>query len=683
MRVRLLVLCALTAALAVGLAPSAWAVIVHLRNGHAASYQPLRHAVPRTLDEAFSNLDYNGGPIMPSNTNYTVYWDPAGAPKYPAGYQAGVDRYLEDLAHDSGGEENVDSVSAQYNDAAGQFSTYDSHFGGELIDADPYPANGCAAAPICLTDAQLQAELTSFVKARGLPTDLEHEYFLLTPPKVEDCFEEGECSAGTSAPTYCAYHTNIAEPEGGELIYADDPYVGHNAGCDDGNHPNGISDSALEGGLSHEHNESITDPEPNNAWTDFGGEGGEIGDKCRTFEEASEFGTPLGEESGVKYNQVVHGHHYWYQQEWSNQTHQCLQRLTFNGKEPTATFTARAVTGTEVSFDASGSSAPGGIYRYNWQFNEEQPSMTPGTPSETTVVPFAHTFPIPCTYNVALTVFAKNGTSIGTAQRLKVGEPPPPDAEIALATPAPTAGEPVSFAGIAENPDGAAIAEYHWDFGDGTPAVVGTEAQHLYSSPGTYEVGLTVTDVCGESHTVHDSVTIADVSARQQHSGGEPTPPGATPTTPAPPAGAPTGSGSPASASGSALSAGVSQLALVTTGKIALPSTVTVGAAGRALVKLTCTGTASSCSGEVVVSVKRLAGSGRRARTRLTAIAAARFTIRTGVATNVGLRLSPLGRRLLRASRGHLTALLALHLLSPAPALSATSARLLQAGARR
>ena len=57
-----------------------------------------------------------------------------------------------------------------------------------------------------------------------------------------------------------------------------------NAGCDDGNHPNGTtSDGVLEGGLSHEHVESITDPEPNNAWTDFAnGEptGYEIGDKC-------------------------------------------------------------------------------------------------------------------------------------------------------------------------------------------------------------------------------------------------------------------------------------------------------------------------------------------------------------------------------------------------------------------
>jgi hypothetical protein len=180
-RASLLALAVLAGALLAAASP-AGAVIVHLRNGHALSYQPLRHATLRALtprvpaDLAFSNLDYNGGPIMPSNTNYTVYWDPVGGPKYPAEYQNGVNRYLEDLAHDSGANTNVDSVSAQYNDAAGQYAAYQSHFGSALIDTDPYPQNGCAAATICLTDAQIQAELANFVKAHGLPMDLEHEY---------------------------------------------------------------------------------------------------------------------------------------------------------------------------------------------------------------------------------------------------------------------------------------------------------------------------------------------------------------------------------------------------------------------------------------------------------------------------------------------------------------------------
>jgi hypothetical protein len=408
------------AALAFAPAPAA-AVIVSIESGRTVSLTPVRSAQPKAFDAFFSNLDYNGGPVMPSNTNYTVYWRPSGAPAYPSDYQGGVNRFFEDLAHDSGGQQNVDSVATQYNDSAGEFAHYDSRWGGALIDTDPYPASGCKQATICLTDAQLRTELTSFVKAQGLPTDLSHEYFLLTPPGVEDCFTAGgaECSAGSKKPTYCAYHGDI-HVTGGVLVYSNDPYVTENFGCDDGNHPNGTtSDGVLEGGLSHEHNESITDPEPNNAWTDIGGSGGENGDKCRTFVNASEYGPPLGKAgNGASYNQLINGHPYWYQQEWSNQGAECLQRFTFSGVAPTATFTSTPGAGNAVTLDASGSTAPGGVARYSWQFNDG-PGLS--APVETTAPTVNHSFPAAGTYLVALTVFAGDGTSIGTARSVTAG----------------------------------------------------------------------------------------------------------------------------------------------------------------------------------------------------------------------------------------------------------------------
>src|SRR5271157_5818488 len=178
-------------------AGSASAMLVHLEDGRTLSYlAPRGAAAPVPLDAFFSNLDYNGGPVMTSNTNYPVYWQPAKAPAYPAGYQAGIDRYFEDLAHDSGLSTNVDSVAAQYNDAAGEFALYESHFGKALIDTHPYPENGCKKAAICLTDGQIREELERFVTEQGLPTDLAHEYFVLTPPGVEGCFQAAgtECS---------------------------------------------------------------------------------------------------------------------------------------------------------------------------------------------------------------------------------------------------------------------------------------------------------------------------------------------------------------------------------------------------------------------------------------------------------------------------------------------------------
>ena len=56
--------------------------------------------------------------------------------------------------------------------------------------------------------------------------------------------------------------------------------------------------------------------------------GDENGDKCRTFDDASEFGTPLGKApDGSRYNQLINGHEYWYQQEWSNEGSMCRQRM--------------------------------------------------------------------------------------------------------------------------------------------------------------------------------------------------------------------------------------------------------------------------------------------------------------------------------------------------------------------
>jgi len=418
---------------------TASAVIAHLENGKALSYQPLRGArgtgTSRPFDAFFSNLDYNGGPVMASNTNYAFYWDPSGGAAYPAGYQAGVDQYFEDLAHDSGGHQNVDSVSTQFNDAAGEFANYESRFAGAILDTNAYPANGCKRAPICLTDAQLRSELTAYAKGHGLPVGLATEYFLLTPPGVEDCFTAAgtECSAGAERAVYCAYHGNAPSGEG-QLIYSNDPYVTGNPGCDDGNHPNNSpSDGALQGGLSHEHNESITDPEPNNAWTDFGGSGGENGDKCGASNGAALGTAP----DGSPYNQLINGHEYWYQQEWSNQGSACLQRFTFSGVAPAATFTSAPAGGNAVSFDATGSTAAGGVARYNWQFNE---GGGPGTPTETSSPKLTRTFAAGGNYTVALTVFAGDGASIGTAHTVSAGSPPPPKVTKIVPTSGPAAG---------------------------------------------------------------------------------------------------------------------------------------------------------------------------------------------------------------------------------------------------
>ncbi len=117
------------------------------------------------------------------------------------------------------------------------------------------------------------------------------------------------------------------------IVYADDPYVGGTV-CDTHEYPNeDVSDAEIAGGLSHEHAESVTDPEIN-AWLNTR-TGAEVGDLCRTFDETTEYGSPLGTApDGARYNQLIDGDRYWYQQEWSNEIDGCAQRAP---QQPTVT----------------------------------------------------------------------------------------------------------------------------------------------------------------------------------------------------------------------------------------------------------------------------------------------------------------------------------------------------------
>jgi PKD repeat protein len=472
--------------------PSAAAASTPRTVAHAASYVPLRGAVKHLpFDTVFGNVDYNGGPVMPSNTDYIVFWSPSGLGAYGPEYVSGLEQYFRDLAHDNGGHQNVDSVTAQYNDLTGAFARYAVTFGGGVLDTDPYPPSQCPVnAPVtaCITDLQLQHEVEHFVSAHHFKADLSHEYFVMTPPHVEGCFTNdpsssfGGCTAGmvpTSLAAYCAYHSNTTLTR--MLLYADDPFVTGNPGCDDGNHPNGPSDGALIGGLSHEHNESISDPLPNDAWTNGAGalQGLEVGDLCE-----GTMGKALGAApDGAKYNQVINGHFYWYQTEWSNQRHTCLQRLTPQSTKPSAQFTVTARSGLTMNFDATGSTAPGGVADYVWQFNDAFGAQT----VEQTTPTITHTFPAAGAYSIGLTIFAHNGFSIGNGAIVTTGHNGF-SRGFTFSPANPAAHRTVTFSALATMSNQPMI-NYLWEFGDGSTGS-GAGPTHRYARAGTYTVTL-------------------------------------------------------------------------------------------------------------------------------------------------------------------------------------------------
>jgi hypothetical protein len=79
---------------------SASAVLKRLPNGHVVSYQPMRTAAKQFVqaDSVFNNMDYNGGPVMPSNTDIMLFWSPKGysaygSPGNPPEYVTGIEQY--------------------------------------------------------------------------------------------------------------------------------------------------------------------------------------------------------------------------------------------------------------------------------------------------------------------------------------------------------------------------------------------------------------------------------------------------------------------------------------------------------------------------------------------------------------------------------------------------------------
>lgn len=274
------------------------------------AYKARIHAVTRRFGG--NNLQYHGGPVMHADSNYVVYWTP-GAYSLSSSYQSVVNNFFGAVASDSGRTTNDYGVVRQYYDGAGN-SSYTVSDGGVLTDTNPYPASGChVGSGPCITDAQLQSQLSSFTSGR--PHGLGTEYFVYFPPGVTTCFDSS--GSQCSATTYCAYHSSVGSGSS-TILYANMPYAGV-SGCESGEYPNGNAggDSAVNV-TSHENIETITDP-LGTAWYDS--RGNEIGDKC-----AWNFGSPLGGSAGAEYNEQISSAHYWLQQEWSNASSSCVQR---------------------------------------------------------------------------------------------------------------------------------------------------------------------------------------------------------------------------------------------------------------------------------------------------------------------------------------------------------------------
>jgi len=243
-----------------------------------ASAPCLDPVLPADLSLPSTGLCSHGGPVMHSNETFALTWDPLR--RYWETTRDYVEQFLSDVAAGSGTLTSPYAVTTQYSDATGRAGNT-SIYGGGCIDygvaggsacqfgatngtgtgtGEDYPASGCpvtgtdpfdetlggafgpGANDVCLTDAQLQGELSTMVAQTGMLAHTEPGYtplvVLLTPPGIVTCLDAAGtvCSANSAAAVqFCSYHSQV-EVAGTEVAYVVQPWTPA-TGCDEPDAP--------------------------------------------------------------------------------------------------------------------------------------------------------------------------------------------------------------------------------------------------------------------------------------------------------------------------------------------------------------------------------------------------------------------------------------------------------------
>ncbi len=148
--------------------------------------------------------------------------------------------------------------------------------------------------------------------------------------------------------------------------------------------------------------------------------------------------------------------------------------------------TLEAIVGETVNFTSLSLNNPTSV---SWEFGDNSTAAGPNV---------SHAWDTPGTYRVTLTVANDAGTD--DLSKTVTISPPPPDPPVAAFTIA-DATVPVNAVVDFTDASTNAPASWLWDFDDGATSSA-QSPPHAFSTPGTYEVTLTVTNVSGS-----DSVT--------------------------------------------------------------------------------------------------------------------------------------------------------------------------------
>ena len=268
-------------------------------------------------------------------------------------------------------------------------------------------------------------------------------YFVILPADVEVCYAAGVLCTGNQMP---AYHGDFVDSGDDVVLYGALPLWPLRAGSVLFPAPKGvfqidgtsvaqspnrdINTDILIDSLSHEDSETITDPLNNDAWFDYSVTN-EVGDKCEMNTSAklpvgfgsnpNAFRPTLGgsETAGTLYTQLINGHPYYTQSEWSNGDRNCEMRPSPSKIAPRfAVSRGRDAATTSLTFNPAASTSTNPLSSATWNFGDG--SQTGFFTGKATLTLAKHRYRRAGQYTVTLTLVDNRGNLQITTRQVTV-----------------------------------------------------------------------------------------------------------------------------------------------------------------------------------------------------------------------------------------------------------------------
>jgi PKD repeat protein len=493
--------------------PAPAGAVVSTVEGTSVGLQPRSEALGEGTPQSFANEA--GNAVVHSSNDYPIFWDPTDRFHVHHEWETGIETFFHEMGASDGSLGTIWAAAAQYRDRSNLGALPRATFAGPYHDFQAYPAAGCTdPEPLtegqitCLTDAQLRAQLQSFISSHGLPRGMGTIYYLVTPPGVTVCLDAtaGHCSdyslsAGEESKSerkstsyknsFCSYHgdinpDNAAEGDANTVLYAAIPWSAGTVGAGDFSAGAAYENAfdCQDGGWNPEKNKEKIGPktiqEPNQQGK------GEEGDFSAGLVDVI-INQIAEEQANVVTDPMLNG---WQDAGHHEATDECRNVFADTaGRSVEGSVTA--LEGTEAGTLSNETVGAGSYFINNiWSFADQH-----------------------CVGGVGL--FPR----------------------FVIANPVNT-GEPVGFDGMASTvslldtdafgptgPPTLTYASFTWNFGDGTvvkgfaPGSPVCEAPwlspcagsifHTYAYGGNYEVTLTVTDIAGNVSSTTSELAVA------------------------------------------------------------------------------------------------------------------------------------------------------------------------------